>query len=183
MRVWFTQITCVLWTQYLIVLITWIPESNVGPFWKSLNQFLIRFPINWIYCSCALDFKVARLWKWAFLYFQSKRIKFYMSSNFNINFIYLSPNVDVVKSLLCVSTWYLVSNLWGATCPLIYQLRVAAGKELKEVQLAVRMSPLLYMGWVPLITGPSSGKSGIMWDFTVKYFIQSHSYQQQSEHL
>ena len=45
------------------------------------------------------------------------------------------------------------------TWPLMYQLRVAEGKELKEEQLALSVSPGLYRGKVPEMTGPSSGKS------------------------
>ena len=41
----------------------------------------------------------------------------------------------------------------------MYQLRLAAGKLLAELQLAVSSSPGLYRGSVPLITGPSSGRS------------------------
>ena len=41
----------------------------------------------------------------------------------------------------------------------MYQLRLAEGKELKEEQLARRVSPVLYMGRVPVMTGPSSGRS------------------------
>ena len=42
---------------------------------------------------------------------------------------------------------------------MIYQFRVAAGNELYEVQLADSMSPGLYRGWVPLISGPYLGRS------------------------
>ena len=41
----------------------------------------------------------------------------------------------------------------------MYQLRLAEGKELEEEQLASKVSPVLYMGRVPEITGPSSGRS------------------------
>jgi len=71
----------------------------------------------------------------------------------------LRPRVEVVSCWLEVTTGNFVRSRWGATCPLIYQLRVAAGKELWEVQLAMRISLGLYMGCVPLIVGPSSGKS------------------------
>ena len=47
----------------------------------------------------------------------------------------------------------------------MYQLSVAEGKELKEEQLAERVSPVLYEGRVPVITGPSSGKSEIILKF------------------
>ena len=52
-----------------------------------------------------------------------------------------------------------------ASSPLIYQLSFAAGRELEEEQLAERMSLVLYLGWLPLIMGPSSGKSEITFNF------------------
>ena len=61
-----------------------------------------------------------------------------------------------------------------ASSPLIYQLSLAAGTELEEVQLADRISPVLYLGWLPLIIGPSSGKSvGIYVDGSFNIQIES----------
>ena len=57
----------------------------------------------------------------------------------------------------------------------MYQLSVAEGKELKEEQLAERVSPVLYEGRVPLITGPSSGKSEIILKF-FKLFQQKNCF-------
>lgn len=46
-----------------------------------------------------------------------------------------------------------------ASSPLMYQFSLAAGMELCEVQLAEIMSPTLYLGRVPVMAGPLSGKS------------------------
>ena len=58
------------------------------------------------------------------------------------------------------------------TWPLMYQLRLAAGKLLAELQLAVSSSPGLYRGSVPLITGPSSGRSKKIFNLRNKYLIE-----------
>ena len=65
-----------------------------------------------------------------------------------------------------------------ASSPLIYQLSFAAGRELEEVQLAERMSLVLYLGWLPLIMGPSSGRSEIMFDVLYKSIQKVYSYLQ-----
>ena len=44
----------------------------------------------------------------------------------------------------------------------MYQFKVADGKELNEEQFAIKVSPGLYDGKVPEMTGPSSGKSTIL---------------------
>ena len=58
-------------------------------------------------------------------------------------------------------TGYSTRCFSGATRPLMYQLRLAEGKELKEEQLATKVSPGLYIGCVPVMTGPSSGRSNV----------------------
>ena len=54
---------------------------------------------------------------------------------------YLRPSVEVYSWILELVTGYSTRSLLGATCPLMYQLRLAEGNELKEEQLAVSVSP------------------------------------------
>ena len=71
-------------------------------------------------------------------------------------------------------TGYSTRCFSGATWPLMYQLRLAEGKELKEEQLATRVSPGLYIGSVPVITGPSSGRSEMTCQYLTLLLIISH---------
>ena len=71
-------------------------------------------------------------------------------------------------------TGYSTRCFSGATWPLMYQLRLAEGKELKEEQLATRVSPGLYIGCVPVITGPSSGRSVMTCQYLTLVLIVSH---------
>ena len=48
----------------------------------------------------------------------------------------------------------------SAFSPLMYQDNLAAGKLFREIQVTLTVSPILYRGWPPRISGPSSGKSG-----------------------
>ena len=50
-----------------------------------------------------------------------------------------------------------------ASSPLMYQLSLAAGTELMELQLAEMTSPFLYLGRVPEMRGPWSGRSEAGW--------------------
>ena len=49
--------------------------------------------------------------------------------------------MEVYSWSLELVTGYSTKSLLGATCPLMYQLRLAEGNELKEEQLAVSVSP------------------------------------------
>ena len=71
----------------------------------------------------------------------------------------LSPRVEENCPFLLFVVGYGISITSVASSPLIYQFSLAAGTELEEVQLAERISPVLYLGWLPLIIGPSSGRS------------------------
>ena len=47
----------------------------------------------------------------------------------------------------------------SAFSPLMYHASCAAGIELWETHVTLTLSPILYLGWPPIISGPWSGKS------------------------
>ena len=69
-----------------------------------------------------------------------------------------SPRLEVKRPFLFVGLYSLMC-IGSAFSPLMYHASCAAGIELWETHVTLTLSPILYLGWPPIISGPWSGKS------------------------
>ena len=68
--------------------------------------------------------------------------------------------MEVSKPRSSKATGKCLTRSGSACSPFMYHFNFAAGLLFLEVQLTSTLSPMWYLGKPPVMTGPSSGKSG-----------------------